>query len=315
METSLPLVSIITPSYNQGCFIEETILSVKNQSYSNIEHIVIDGGSSDETVKILKKYTPQIKWISEPDNGQTHAINKGLHRCNGKYIAYLNSDDLYLPETIKTVVDFFSSHPDIDLVYGDIIHIDKKSHLINKYEPGIIDFEKYLSMPTYLPQPTVFFRRRVLEQTGDFDEKLHLAMDLDYWLRVFLVFNVAYIPEFLAQARMYSETKSQSVNFKYLDERLYILDKIFQNPEMFNHHPEIQKNFENVKKKSYASVHFCGGLVFLRYRKFREAYHHIKIGMSLNPALVRPRYFYWNVFVAIIGINNSQKIKQILKIA
>jgi glycosyltransferase involved in cell wall biosynthesis len=288
---------------------------VKNQNYSNIEYIVIDGGSSDNTLDILKKYNQILNWISEPDNGQTHAINKGLIRCKGEFVAYLNSDDLYLPDTIETVVNYFLNHPDINMVYGDIIHIDKRSQFINSYKTGAIDFENYLCFPTYLPQPTVFFKRRVLKKIGYFDEKLHLAMDMDYWLRVFLVFNVAYIPQFLAKARIYSETKSQSENFKYLDERLYILDKIFKNSETFESHADIQKQFDDVKRKAYASVHFFGGLVFLRYRKFREAYHHIKIGLKLNPYLVKPRYFYWNVFVAIIGINNSQKIKQFFKIA
>jgi len=131
-----PKISIITPSYNQGEFIEETIRSVLLQGYPNLEYIVIDGGSTDNTVQILQKYEPFLKYISEPDKGQADAINKGLRMATGEIVAYLNSDDVYIQGTFLKIVKIFESRKDIFMVFGDIIHIDKKSKFIVGAPPG-----------------------------------------------------------------------------------------------------------------------------------------------------------------------------------
>ena len=189
MSNNNPLVSVVTPSFNKGPYIEETILSIKSQGYQKIEYIIIDGASTDETLEILQRYSDGIRTISEPDNGQTDAINKGLRMAQGDILAYLNADDLYLPDTVERVVQYFGEHPDIDLVYGDIIHIDEDGGNEYNIRTGPLDINAYLGCMYYLPQPTVFFRRRVYEILGDFDASLHLAMDLDYWLRAYFRFS------------------------------------------------------------------------------------------------------------------------------
>ena len=138
MPQELHLVSIVTPSLNQGRFIEETILSIKNQSYPNIEHIIVDGGSTDNTLDIIKKYdgTYNMRWLSEPDEGQSDAINKGWKMSKGEIIAYLNSDDTYMPRAVETAVKFLTEHPDISMVYGGFNYIDEHGEVIRQSTAG-----------------------------------------------------------------------------------------------------------------------------------------------------------------------------------
>ena len=180
-----PRVSIITPSYNQGEFIEDTILSVKNQDYPNIEHIITDGGSTDNTLEILRKYegTYNIHWISEPDKGQADAVNKGFAMAKGEIIGWLNSDDVYLyKDTISLVVRTFCNQPDVNVVYGHVIKINPKNTILRaKFIPN---FNYDLLCRWCFPaQPSVFFRRKVVENQ-QLRTDLHCSMDYDFWLRI-----------------------------------------------------------------------------------------------------------------------------------
>jgi glycosyltransferase involved in cell wall biosynthesis len=178
-----PLVSIVTPSLNQAEFIEQTILSVRDQDYPNIEHIVIDGGSSDGTLAILKKY-PHLVWLSEPDDGQSSAINKGFKRTKGDIVAWLNSDDVYLPGAVSAAVAFLGAHPETFLVYGDYREIDSCGVVTGVVRARDFDFDYELNVRNVLPQPSVFFRRGVFERVGCLSEKYHYAFDVEYWIRI-----------------------------------------------------------------------------------------------------------------------------------
>ena len=179
-----PLVTIVTPSYNQGRFIEETILSVLNQDYPRIEYIIMDGGSTDQTLDILRKYTGRLTWHSEKDNGQSDAINKGLRLAKGEILAYLNSDDTYLPGAITRAVRYLTAkNPDSPLVYGEGYHITAEGTIIERYPTEPFDFQ-HLAETCFICQPTTFWKRDVMETIGLFDENLHYAMDYDYWIRV-----------------------------------------------------------------------------------------------------------------------------------
>lgn len=203
-----PKVSIVTPSYNQGEFIENNILSVKNQNYPNIEHIIVDGGSTDNTLEILKKYegTYNMRWISEPDNGMYEAINKGLDQSQGEIFAYLNTDDLYLPWTVRVVINFFNYHPEIELCYGDRINMDLETGRNRLcFCP---EFDLYfLIRRGFLGQPTVFFRRSVVDKVGLFDDQLQLVGDCEYWMRAGKQCKVSKIEEFLAIERDHIATQ------------------------------------------------------------------------------------------------------------
>jgi len=207
---NLPKVSIITPSLNQGEFIEETILSVLNQNYPNIEYIVIDGGSTDNTLKILRKYNNRLTWKSEPDKGQSNAINKGFRLSTGEILAWLNSDDTSEIDAVKTAVEFLTTHQDVGMVYGQCNLINEKGQKVGEFVDKL-DFDYYLltnKALNFIPQQTVFFRRKAIQEIGFLDISLHRAMDYDYWIRIAKKFKIAYIPKVLANFRIHSAAKS-----------------------------------------------------------------------------------------------------------
>ena len=181
---SRPLVSIVTPTLNQGRFIEQTIRSIRDQAYDNFEHIVVDGGSTDETLDILRRYegTYPMRWVSEPDEGMYDAINKGMRQAKGDILAYLNSDDLYFPWTLEVVVEAFARGPGADFVFGDALGVYEQT---GAQEPRFQPAVRYGSLVRggYLIQPAVFWRREVQQSTGDFATQFKLAGDLDWWLR------------------------------------------------------------------------------------------------------------------------------------
>lgn len=200
--------SVVTPSYNQGEFIERTIQSVLSQSVQPMEYFVFDGGSTDNTIDVLKKYEKQLFWVSEKDKGQTDAVNKGLNVVKGDIIGWLNSDDIYYPKAFEMVSNFFQSNPSIDVVYGKANHVDKEDQIIEPYPIEPWNLERLKSI-CFLSQPAVFFRRTVVEQYGPLDDKLRYCMDYEYWLRLGVRgAQFAHIPLTLAGSRFYLETKT-----------------------------------------------------------------------------------------------------------
>ncbi|HCX22618.1 MAG TPA: glycosyltransferase [Cytophagales bacterium] len=232
---SWPRVSIITPSYNQDRFIEETIRSVLNQNYPNIEYVMIDGGSTDNSIDIIRQYEKDLAfWISEKDKGQSHAINKGWRRSTGEIVGYLNSDDTYEPNVFFHVVEFFKNHSEASMVYGNCNIIDEKSNIVdNNYLVNVPDFDLVdILTNNYIPQPTVFFRRRLLDEIGYLDESLHMAMDLDYWLRIGLKYEVRHIDKILANFRIHSSNKSDPDIDKTCPDLKRIYDKVFSRKDL-----------------------------------------------------------------------------------
>lgn len=189
-----PKVTIVTPSFNQGMFLERTILSVINQDYPNLEYIIVDGGSTDNSLEIIKKYEDRItKWISEPDAGQSDAINKGFRKATGHIFNWLNSDDVLCPHAIKIVVDYYQRLPAIQVFYGDRIIIDQNDR-INKTVEGPSFNRSELKYYMKIPQETVFFTRDIWEKVGGLNEELHYTMDNDLWFRFVRHSDFKHIP-------------------------------------------------------------------------------------------------------------------------
>ena len=201
-------ISVITPSYNQGKFIEQTIQSVLDQSISTLQYIVIDGGSTDETISILKKYGSKIEWVCEKDSGQANALNKGFQKAVGDIIGWLNSDDIYFADTLTTILDFFEQHPEIDVLYGDAFHINAHNDFINQYPTQPWSLKKFMNR-CFISQPAVFFRRHLFKQSGFLDESLHYCMDYEFWLRLAVQGARFYhLEKTLAATRLHSDAKT-----------------------------------------------------------------------------------------------------------
>jgi glycosyltransferase involved in cell wall biosynthesis len=199
--------SVITPSFSQGRFIERTIQSVLSQNISDIEYVICDGGSNDETIEILQKYNDKIRWVSEPDRGQADAVNKGITMTTGDIIAWINSDDIYSPGTFEVVKKIFETHPEIEAIYGHADWIDEKDNILQPFPTESWDYKR-LKYNCFLCQPSVFFRRSLVENHGYLDSSLEYCMDYELWLRYGKYVSFYEVQQKFASSRMYKTNKT-----------------------------------------------------------------------------------------------------------
>jgi glycosyltransferase involved in cell wall biosynthesis len=213
----LPLVSIITPSYNQGHFLPETIQSVLSQDYPNLEYIIVDGGSTDQSVDVIRQYADRLAWwVSEHDHGHADALNKGFAHAKGDILAWLNSDDTYQPGAIRQAVEYLTSHPDIAMVYGDANLIDAQGKYMGRFPARQTDYARMLNGYVHIPQATTFFWSRLWKQVGPLDLSLKYSFDYDLWVRLAKIAPLAYTPQVWANFRLHEAGKTV-----YLDDRCY----------------------------------------------------------------------------------------------
>jgi Glycosyl transferase family 2 len=207
--TSDPLVTIVTPSYNQGHFIRATIESVLSQDYPGVEYIVMDGGSTDQTASVVQDYASRLTFVSERDRGQSHAINKGFQRGGGNILAWINSDDVYLPGAISTAVRAFRANPGSGMVYGEGYVMDRDGNLQGRFPHSRpFDLWRLVYLSDYILQQSTYFSRTAMDQIGYLDEQLHYGMDWDVFIRVGMRYPVSYIPEYMGCIREHADTKS-----------------------------------------------------------------------------------------------------------
>jgi glycosyltransferase involved in cell wall biosynthesis len=203
-------VSVITPSFNQGRFIERTIQSVLTQGYQNFEYFIFDGGSTDETLPILEFYQTnhdRFKYISESDRGQAHAVNKGILRTDGDIIAWINSDDIYYANTFHKIIQIFQTYPHLSILYGQADHINEADEILEAYPVESWDYKR-LTQTCYLCQPAVFFKRSIVDKMGLLDESFHYSIDYEFWLRCGKEFPFFYLDTKLAASRLYPQNKT-----------------------------------------------------------------------------------------------------------
>jgi glycosyltransferase involved in cell wall biosynthesis len=245
------LVSIITPSYNQASFLEETIQSVLAQDYPHIEYWVMDGDSKDGSVEIIRKYAGQMAgWVSEKDSGQAEAINKGLARATGDIVAWVNSDDYYMPGAVRAAVEIFERRPEVGLVYGDVVSINGAGEPFNVMTYGHWGLEDLMQFKV-LGQPAVFMRRSIQTQAGLLDTSFDLVLDLHLFLKMAMYAPMVYVPERWAAARYHAGAKNIARAAYYGAEAYRLVD-------WMKAQPELQERYHKLRRRVWAGAHLYG---------------------------------------------------------
>jgi GT2 family glycosyltransferase len=244
----MTLVSIVTPSFNQASYLEQTIQSVLSQDYPSVEYIVIDGASTDGSVEIIKRYSSRLAyWVSEKDNGQSDAINKGFARASGDIVAWLNSDDYYLPGAIKAAVHAFEENPDVVLIYGNMLAVDEHGQTFNTLKYKQLSLEDLLCFQI-IGQPAVFMRRSALQKTGGLNASFHFLLDHLLWIQLAQHGPILHIEQTWATARYHAEAKNRAKASEFGHEAFRILKFVEQDPNLA---PVLKK----VHRRALASAH------------------------------------------------------------
>lgn len=219
-----PLVSIVTPSYQQAPFLEAAIKSVLDQTYPRIEYILIDGGSTDGSLDLIQRYADELAyWVSEPDQGQTDAINKGFARAGGDYMAWLNADDVLHPQAVAEAVAYLEAHPEAGMVYGDAEYIDAAGRVLGRFPAAQTDYQRLLRGYVHIPQQAAFWRASLWERVGGaLDPDFYFAMDYDLWVRLAKVSELHYVPRPWAQFRLHSASKTLQADILCWPEMLQV---------------------------------------------------------------------------------------------
>jgi glycosyltransferase involved in cell wall biosynthesis len=227
-----PRISIVTPSFQQAAFLRQTIESVLSQEIDGLEYLIVDGGSTDGSVDLIRSYEKQLTWwVSEPDQGQADAINKGLARVNGDIVAWLNSDDYYMPGILNDVLEYFDHHPEVGLIYGDVLAVDENNTPINLMRfgdwglTGLTHFE-------IIGQPAVFFRKSALDKSGCLDTRFHFLLDHHLWLRIASIAPVRYLPKTLAGAHYHPQAKNVARAAEFGQDAYRILEWMQSEPRL-----------------------------------------------------------------------------------
>ena len=277
-KNKLPLVTVITPAYNQGIFLRDTIESVLSQDYPNIELYVLNDGSTDDTEKFLQEYTGRIKWETHKNMGQTPAINKGWSLTNGEIITWLNSDDTYLPGAVRAGVEYLQAHPETGIVFADSLFTESDGTPLERTRPlppfNYLDFVTNCENP--ISQPSSFIRRVVVKKAGELDPKFYYFMDWDFWLRAGLYYRIDYIPELWSTYRLHAESKTVAQSVKAAPELEYMYRKFFSRGDLT---PEISK----AKKKAMMNMYFTSGGYYLAGNDKKSAARMARTAIKQNP--------------------------------
>lgn len=304
-----PLVSVVTPSYNTAQYIESTLHSVAIQDYPNIEHIIYDGGSKDGTIEILERF-PKVDWVSEPDNGQSDALNKGFKKAKGKYIGWLNSDDLYTEGAVKKAVEYLESHPEVAMIYTDLNIIDEKDDIYGFTKGMEFSLESLLENNP-VKQPTLFMRREVIDILKGVDVNLHFVMDRELWLRMVMKgFKIKYLPGWVnASFRLVKGTKTFEYTPKFRQEWYEVMLAAFESEPYFeNVADSIKENALAVNRSTYHLS--LMNKAFIEGKRIKGLNHAVK-AYKANIRMKRNAGFYKQFLKGFFGleIDRTKKFK------
>lgn len=244
----MTLVSIVIPSFNQVSYLETTLLSVLGQDCPRVETIVMDGGSTDGSADVIRSYEKRLAyWVSEKDAGQADAINKGMARARGEIVAWLNSDDYYLPGAVLAALRAFERNPDALLVYGNMLAVDERGQTINSFRFKQLTLEDLLSFQI-IGQPAVFMRRAAFERAGGLDRSYHFLLDHHLWIRIAAQGRILHVPQTWAAARYHAEAKNRARASEFGSEAFRILNEVERDANLAS-------AFANIKRRARASAH------------------------------------------------------------
>lgn len=286
-----PKISVVTPSYNQGQFLEETILSVINQNYPNLEYIIIDGGSTDNSVDIIKKYEKYLAyWVSEKDDGQTYAIIKGLQKSTGNFLTWLNSDDTYLPGGLEAVANAIVQYPDLNVVYGDYVITDQAGKYLLQKREIKFDFDIMLYGPCFIGQPSAFFSRSIYDQVGGLDVNFNFFMDVEFWLRI------------AKNGGKFTHIKKTIATYRFHEESKTIKD--------FSVSERCKKEASDIEKKYWTRKKFSNLIMHQFYRSYLRTKNRIrrqyfKLIYRKGIDIIPGKYFVW--YFKRFKLNNRTK--------
>jgi hypothetical protein len=280
MPESLPLVSIVTPSYNQAPFLEQTILSVLTQDYPNLEYLVADGNSTDGSVEIIRKYAHRLAWwTSEPDRGQAEAINKGFRHAKGEIVGWVNSDDLYFhSRVIRQAVEAFRDHPEAGMVYADGLKINREGYLIDWFRYPQYSLKDLLGFNILL-QPASFMRREALQAGGFLPLESNLTLDQELWIRIAARYPLIHVEGFWGVERSHENAKTFSLAARYGPDAFQLVDSLRRDP-LFA--PTIEQSFQEI----YAGLHVFSARRLIDAEQPGQALRQFWLGFRLSAPVV-----------------------------
>lgn len=308
--SNLPIITIVTPSYNQSGFLEQTIRSVLEQDYLNIEYIVMDGGSTDNSLEILRRYADRLEyWESIADRGQAHAINKGLRRAKGEILGWLNSDDVLLPGTINRIAAAFGEHPEVDVIYGRIERINERGEFIPTplLPKDKVVFNKQLIVgECVVNQPGSFWRRRIMGKVGLLDESLVYALDYEYWIRLALSGAVFLrLPDVVAQFRLSSSSKTVGNTAMMAHEQLQVLNSVLAKPNISDELGLSERQVQILASKASGLIGLHASYGHIKLKQWGKAWHWIVFAFKSDPTVVFHQRW---VVLAIAGITRRIRL-------